>query len=142
MLPPLRPSPASEHVESQSAQAIVDTVENRPEAHSLHVVPPLLLSASVTNPASVQAMHPSSEVAAYRPATHASHTLSVLALPPLKPSPAFEHVDSQFTQALVDVAEKRPELHSVHVVPPSLASVSVTDPAAQAMQSLSELAAY
>ena len=64
MLPPLRPSPAFEHVESQSAQSLVDAVENRPEAHSVHIMPPLLLSVSVTNPAAMQAMHSLSEVAA------------------------------------------------------------------------------
>ena len=40
------------------------------------------------------------------------------------------------------VSENRPDAHSVHVVPNVLASVSVTEPAAQAMQSLSDVAAY
>ena len=53
--------------------------------------------------------------------------------PPLRPSPAFEHVDSQSAQALVDTTENRPAEHSVHVVPDVLASVSVTEPAAHTM---------
>ena len=65
VLPPLRPSPAFEHVDNQLAQALVETVENRPKAHSVQAVPPALVSASVTNPASSQAMHPLSEVDAY-----------------------------------------------------------------------------
>ena len=65
-----------------------------------------------------------------------------LLLPPLRPSQAAEHVESQSAQALVDAVENRPEAHSVQVVPLSLASVSVTEPAAQVMQSLSDVAAY
>ena len=63
-------------------------------------------------------------------------------LPPLRPSPAFEHVDNQSEHAVVETVENRPAEHSVHVVPDVLASVSVTEPAAQAMQSLSDVAAY
>ena len=63
-------------------------------------------------------------------------------LPPLRPSPAFEHVDNQSAHAVVETVENRPDAHSVQVVPLSLASVSVTEPAAQAMQSLSDVAAY
>ena len=112
VLPPLRPSPAFEHVESQSTQAIVDAVENRPEAHSVHVVPLVEVRVSVTEP-TAQAMHSSSEVAAYRPALHASQVLSVLVLPPLRPSPAFEHVDNQSAHAVVETVENRPAEHSV-----------------------------
>ena len=87
-------------------------------------------------------MHSSSDAAAYRPATHAAHVRSALVLPPLRPSPAFEQLESQSAQAVVDADENRPAEHSVHVVPDVLASVSVTEPAAQAMQSLSDVAAY
>ena len=68
--------------------------------------------------------------------------MSALVLPPLRPSPAFEHVDSQSAHAVVETVENRPDSHSVQVVPDALASVSVTEPAAQVMQSLSEVAAY
>ena len=68
--------------------------------------------------------------------------MSALVLPPLRPSPAVEHVDSQSAQSIVGAVENRPDVHSVQVVPDALASVSVTEPAAQAMQSLSEVAAY
>ena len=63
-------------------------------------------------------------------------------LPPLRPSPAFSHVESQSAQSVVDAVENRPDAHSVHVVPLSLASVSVMEPAAQTMHSLSDVAAY
>ena len=68
--------------------------------------------------------------------------MSALVPPPLKPSPAFEHVESQSEHAVVETVENRPAEHSVQVVPVVAASVSVTEPAAQAMQSLSEVAAY
>ena len=68
--------------------------------------------------------------------------MSALVLPPLRPSPAFEHVDNQSAQSVVETVENRPDAHSVQVVPDALASVSVTEPAAQAMQSLSDVAAY
>ena len=87
-------------------------------------------------------MHWSSEADAYRPAVHGAQVRSAVVLPPLRPSPAFEHAESQSAQALVDAVEKRPVAHSGRVVPLSLAGVSVTAPAAQAMQSLSEVAAY
>ena len=51
MLPPLRPSPAFGHVDNQSEQSAVETVENRPSEHSVHVVPDVLASVSVTEPA-------------------------------------------------------------------------------------------
>ena len=63
-------------------------------------------------------------------------------LPPLRPSPAFEHVDNQSAHAVVETVENRPDAHSVQVVPVVAASVFVTEPAAQVMQSLSEVAAY
>ena len=47
VLPPLRPSPAFEHVDNQSAQSVVETVENRPDAHSVQVVPDALASLSL-----------------------------------------------------------------------------------------------
>ena len=50
-------------VPAQSAQSIVDAVENRPEAHSVHVAAVSASSVFVTEPA-VQAMHSLSEVAA------------------------------------------------------------------------------
>ena len=68
--------------------------------------------------------------------------MSADVLPPLRPSPAFEHVDNQSAHAVVETVENRPAEHAVQVVPDVLASVSVTEPAAQAMQSLSEVAAY
>ena len=68
--------------------------------------------------------------------------MSALVLPPLRPSPAFEHVDNQSAQSVVETVENRPDAHCVQVVPVVSASVSVTEPAAQAMQSLSDVAAY
>ena len=68
--------------------------------------------------------------------------MSALVLPPLRPSPAFEHVDSQSEHAVVETVENRPAEHPVQVVPVVAASVSVTEPAAQAMHSLSPAPAY
>jgi hypothetical protein len=45
-------------------------------------------------------------------------------------------------QDICDEVENCPDAHSVHVVPLSLVSVSVTEPAAQTLHSLSDVAAY
>ena len=52
------------HLDRLLVREVREAVENRPEAHSVHIMPPRLLSVSVTNPAPVHAMHSLSEVAA------------------------------------------------------------------------------
>ena len=141
MLPPLRPSPAFPHVESQSAQSVVDTVENRPDAHSVQVVPDALASVSVMEPAA-QAMQSDSPIAAaaeYLPAAHPMQSVCS-SLPADEYLPAPQSMQSaasslrvvsmyfptaQSMHAAVEAVLYLPAEHGVQLVPPPLASVSV-----------------
>ena len=76
---------------SWSAQATCDEVENCPEPHSVHVVPVVPVSVSVTEPAA-QSMHSLSEAAAYLPAPQLTQPLSACADAPCQPSPAVPQV--------------------------------------------------
>ena len=121
MLPPLRPSPAFEHVDNQSAHAVVETVENRPDAHSVQVVPDVLASVSVTEPAA-HTMQSDSLIAAaaeYLPAAHPMQSVcSSLPADEYLPAPQSMH-------AAVEAVLYLPAEHGVQLVPPPLASVSV-----------------
>ena len=77
----------------------------------MHAVPPRLFSVSVTNPASVQAMHSLSEVAANRPASHAEQLRSAVALS-TPPSPALPH-GVNAVQAVISVANPVVPSHAV-----------------------------
>ena len=141
MLPPLRPSPAFGHVDNQSEQSAVETVENRPSEHSVHVVPDVLASVSVTEPAS-QAMQSDSPIAAaaeYLPAAHPMQSVCS-SLPAAEYFPAPQSMQSaasslppvpmyfptaQSMHAAVEAVLYLPAAHGVQLVPPPLASVSV-----------------
>jgi len=141
VLPPLRPSPAFEHVDNQSAHAVVETVENRPDAHAVHVVPDVLASVSVTEPAA-QAMQSDSPIAAaaeYLPAAHPMQSVCS-SLPADEYLPAPQSMQSaasslplvsmyfptaQSMHAAVEAVLYLPAAHGVQLVPPPLASVSV-----------------
>ena len=68
--------------------ATFDAVEYLPTAHAVHVVPPVLVPASVMEPAA-QAMHDGTfDFVEYLPATHAVHALAPALMPVLVIEPA------------------------------------------------------
>ena len=89
---------------SQSAQATVALDDACPAAQAVHFVAPGAVSASVIEPPS-----------------HSSQLMACV--PGYNPA-------TQSTQAVVDSAEAWPAAHAVHLVPPTDASVSVTEPPA------------
>ena len=64
-------------------EATFDAVEYLPTAHAVHVVPPVLVPASVIEPAA-QSMHDgTSDFVEYLPSTHAVHALAPALVPVL-----------------------------------------------------------
>ena len=122
----------------------VDTELYFPAAHAVHVVAPLPDKLSVTEPGA-HATHADVDWALYSPATHAVQltapadaNVSVVA-----PAAHAKHCDcpawpwycpaTQSVHACVDAALERPAAQALHVVAPTLANVSVTDPGAHAV---------
>ena len=68
--------------------ATFDAVEYLPTAHAVHVVPPVLVPASVMEPAAQSAHVESVGFVEYLPATHAVHALAPALMPVLVIEPA------------------------------------------------------
>mgnify|MGYP004071305163 CR=1 FL=1 len=113
----------------------------------MHDVAPVLFNTSVTDPAP-HTEHATVDAALYCPATHAVQltapadaNVSVVA-----PAAHAKHCDcpawpwycpaTQSVHACVDAALERPAAQALHVVAPTLANVSVTDPGAHAVHAM------
>ena len=140
---------ASAVVPAHAAQASVDAAENCPETHAVQVVAadvtaPVPALTSATFPAAQSAQAFVSSAAEYLPTPQTAHAVSAVVEPAAGPWPAAQEGVEWSTQAVDEAASSShvPAPHSVHVVPVVAVSVSVTEPAAQAMHSLSDVAAY
>jgi hypothetical protein len=126
----LLPVSATNWPATQLAHASVNLLEYFPFAHFAQLVPPVLLSVSVTEPAE-QVIHALVEVSEYFPAAHL-----VQLLPPVLPSESVMEPSAHTLHGCVDCAEYFPAAHFAQLVPSLLLSVSVMEPAAQALHLL------
>jgi hypothetical protein len=125
----LAPTAAAYWPATQLPHASVGSLEDFPFVHLVQLVPPLLLSVSVTEPAE-QPMQSDSAVlfsdATYLPAEQLMHCglpVEAAYLPAAQP-----------THASVDLLEYVPLLHCSQLIPPLLFSLSVTEPAGHSRQ--------
>ena len=69
-------------------EATFDAVEYLPTAHAVHVVPPVLVPASVIEPAAQSVHVESVDFFEYLPAAHSSHVVAPALMPVLVIEPA------------------------------------------------------
>jgi hypothetical protein len=120
-----RPALQGEH------EATFETLEYRPAAHAMQLLPPGFTPVSVLDPTG-HAMHSAvvpAPAPAYDPAGHApKHSAVVWLLKPYRPALHGEH------EATFETLEYRPAAHAMQLLPPGFTPVSVLDPAGHAVQ--------